>query len=141
MRPSLFQFVAQSDADELTRRLERAGYLVRRLDGRDIESAADLWAASARQLGHPEAKGWDGYADYLWQAILPDDDEGEGVAVVWEHADELAEHDMNAFALALDTLATIGRGANGQGLEVVTFFLGDGPGYRPLESLAALAED
>ena len=129
MRPSLFQFVAQSDAEELARRLEDDGYVLRRLDLSDVGSAEELWAATSEQLGIPPARGWDGYADYLWQAILPDDDEGEKVAVLVEHADELADGDMNALALLVDTLATIGRGAHGQELQVVAFYLGDGPGY------------
>jgi len=129
VRPSLFQFVAQSDADGLARRLEDDGYVLRRLDLGGVGSAEELWSATSEQLDIPESRGWDGYADYLWQAILPDDDEGEKVAVLVEHADELADEDMNALALLVDTLATIGRGAHGQELQVVAFYLGDGPGY------------
>jgi hypothetical protein len=141
VRPSLFQFVAQADADELTRRLEEDGYVIRRLDLSGVGSATEVWSATSDQLGIPPARGWDGYADYLWQAILPDDDEGERVAVAVEHADELADGDMNALALLVDTLATIGRGAHGQDLAVVAFYLGEGAGYSPLESLSALAAD
>ena len=132
MRFSLYNFAAQEGCESLVGRLQSEGYTLRRLDGSGIASAADLWASSSRQLGHRLAAGWDGHADYLAAALMPDDDEAGNVALLWEHADHLANADLGGFCAAFDTLTTIARAAYAQGTTILLFFLGDGPGFATM---------
>jgi hypothetical protein len=122
---SLYNFVAQKGVMPSSSAVRADGYAVRLLDGQTIGSAEEIWAESARQLGHGVSGNWDGYADYVAGALMPDDDEPAQVALVWEHADRLAQRELRAFCSAFDTLTTIGRAAYAQGTTVLLFFLGD----------------
>lgn len=132
---SLYNLVAQADAERLLPALGVDGFVIRRFDGAGVANAHDLWQAAVSQLGIETVGGWDGFADRMWSALLPDDDESDRVALVWEHADVLVAGELRAFLAAFDTLTTIGRQAYEQQIQVLTFYLGEGRSFPPLDEL------
>jgi hypothetical protein len=132
---SLYNLVAQADAERLLTALGEDGFVIRPFDGAGVANAHDLWQAAVAQLGIEMVGGWDGFADRMWSALLPDDDEGDRVALVWEHADVLVAGDLRAFLTAFDTLTTIGRQAYEQHIQVLTFYLGEGKNFPALDKL------
>jgi hypothetical protein len=135
MRFSLYNVVASRDGAILVEKLIRDGFALRRLDGANVRSAQEFWEASAKQLRHEIAKGWDGYADYVASALLPDEDEGNKVALLWTNVDTLIASDLRAFVTAFDVLTTFGRTAYAQGTEMLIFVLGEGAAFPLLAGL------
>lgn len=119
--------------------LERWGYLRFELDGRRMTSRQEAHRHIGEVFGFPDwyGAGWDAFNDCIGQFVV--DHDGQRVAVIWHHLEEMAEH-------APATLAEVGWGlletqigdmparnpANRTGIELVVFAVGDGPDFdRP----------
>src|SRR3954466_12772830 len=98
---SVFNLVAESDGAALRERLA-VDHVVRRVDG-DVGDGSQLRARFGDALGF-QASGWDSFADDVWNALLPDDDEGDRVALVWEHADALVDAHLEDFLTTFEIL-------------------------------------
>lgn len=129
---AIWNLIAQSDAGRLSKNLSAQGFVLRELDGHGVLDASGLWARAAETFGFDEVTNWDSFADRMWTALLPDDDEGEKVAFVWHHVDELLHGGLGVIFQVLDATLTIGRQAYGHELQVLTFMLGEGPNFPPL---------
>jgi hypothetical protein len=129
------QLVAEGDIDALRSRLTADGYVLRELDGAGIRDAATLWQRAGEAFGFDSVKGWDSFADRMWTALFPDDDEGDKVALIWAHADDLVDGALDAFLEAFDVLVTVVRGAYAEEIDLTVCFLGDGPGFARLADL------
>jgi hypothetical protein len=128
----VYQLVAQRDVERLRERLRADGYALRELDGSRLRGATGLWTRAGEAFGFSGVDGWDSFSDRMWAAMLPDDDEDDKVALVWEHADGLLPHGLGAFLEAYDVLVTIARQAYAQQVDVTILLLGDGEGFPPL---------
>jgi hypothetical protein len=53
----------------------------------------------AKQLGFEPPHNWSAFSDLLPNALLPDDDEGDKVAVLWAHADDVVDHSLRTFVI------------------------------------------
>ena len=131
----VYQLVAQGDVDALRAQLTADGYALRELDGADLRDAGGLWARAGDAFGFSDVKGWDSFADRMWNAVMPNDDEGDKVALIWGHADALEQASLPTFLEAFDVLVSMVRSAYGDDLDITVCFLGDGPGFRPLAEL------
>jgi hypothetical protein len=132
---SIFEVVAQRDADALRARLFLQGCPVRELDGTGVTDGLALQRRAAEAFGYeaPEESNWDAFADSVWMPVLPTEEEGDKVALLWEHVDDLMQADVRSFLTAFDVLIGVARQAYGsEGLDVTIFVLGDGPGFPPL---------
>jgi hypothetical protein len=129
MRFSLYNVVASSEEARLIETLTKSGYAIRRLDTANVHSAEELWEVSAKQLGHCGANGWDGYADYVAEALLPNDHEGDKVAFLWLNSDAVLVSNLGVFLTAFDVFTTLARAAYAQGTEVIFFLVGEGMNY------------
>jgi len=132
----VYQLVAQGDVDALRAELTADGYALRNLDGAGLGDAAGLWARAGEAFGFSDVAGWDSFSDRMWNAVMPNDDEGDKVALVWEHADALVQASLGTFLEAFDVLVTMVRSAYEQETDVTVCFLGDGPGFARLADLA-----
>ncbi|HET9626572.1 MAG TPA: hypothetical protein VFP84_34655 [Kofleriaceae bacterium] len=132
MRFSLYNVIASQDEATIVAKLSEDRFVLRRLDGANVRSAREYWDASAKHLRHRIANGWDGYAEYLAEAVLPNDEEGNKIAFLWVHADLLISSDLRAFLSAFDVLITLGRAAYARGTEMLIFLLGDGAAFPPM---------
>lgn len=135
MSYSLWNLCDRSDSVALLDALERSGFALRRVDTSGVSSSAALLDRFGEQLDF-SAGGWDSFADHMWTALLPDDDEGDRVALVWDHADDVAAEALDAFLQAMDVLIGVGRGAYAEDLQVITFLLGDGSSFAPVDVAA-----
>jgi hypothetical protein len=122
-RWSLLNLVSDQDADDLIAELEAEGYALRVFDGSGVVDKDSLIAKLAETFDFAPG-GWDSTADDLWNRLLPDDDEGDRVAVIWRHVDELLQHDLASFLEAVDILKTIGRRAYSSQTVMLIFLLG-----------------
>lgn len=129
---ALWNLVNEAETDRLIDELRADGMALRQFDTAGVTSREGLWSTVGDAFGVDDVQGWDSFADQLWMALLPDDDEGDRVAVIWRHADALLAADLGVFLEALDILTTTGRQAYSQGLTVLSFLLGAGSNFPPL---------
>jgi RNAse (barnase) inhibitor barstar len=132
--------VSQAAESALTSRLEKAGFDVRGLDGREIEDEESFFAQISRALGFPAYFGnnWDAFHDsfgdlaYLSKGPL---------AVVWREASRLLPANWPLLFRATHEIlvASCGLGRSTAGaepqLQCELFLVGSGPGFdaRPVE--------
>jgi len=124
----LWNLAARSDADVLVDALERSGFTIRRVDTADVNSKPGLCARFGETFDFTTG-GWDSFADNMWDTLLPNDDEGDKVALVWDHSDSLLDGGLETLLQAMDALIDIGRRASAEKLTVIIFLLGDGSNF------------
>lgn len=127
----MWNLCAQSDAADVIATLESSDFLIREVDTTGVRSAEDFRTRCGETFGF-QAGGWDSFADDMWMALLPDDDETK-VAFAWYHADALLDDNLGVLLTAMDLLTTIGRAAYTEGIEVITFAFGHGPNFPPVD--------
>ncbi|MFN3254760.1 MAG: barstar family protein [Ilumatobacter sp.] len=132
MRYSLWNLCAQADAPTLLDALDRSGFALRSVETAGVSTAQEFIDRCAETFGFPSG-GWDSFGDDMWNVLFPDDDEGDKVAFVWNHADALLDEGLDAMLHAVDVLAHTGRAAYADGVEIITFLLGDGPNFARVD--------
>jgi hypothetical protein len=132
-RYNLWNLVALHDLGALREELGRGGYALREFSTTQAADPQGLFDEISPQLGFRTPHNWSAFSDLLPNALLPDDDEGDRVAVLWAHADHLVQTSLGTFLTAVDVLVGLARQAYEQELHMILFLLGDGPNFPPLE--------
>lgn len=125
--PGLYRWLSRAHPAAVRRELAAAGWDLHRLDGREIQSVPELFAACADALQFPAYFGysWDALAaclaDLSW---LPE----RGRVLLWDRYGRLAANDPTAWLTARKVLDDAARARASAGASPLYVLIrGDGP--------------
>jgi RNAse (barnase) inhibitor barstar len=123
-----FIYCIHEDAEQVLRReLARLNFSVFALAGREVRDANSLHSELARTFSFPDYYGrnWDAFNDCFDDPALP-----RRSALLWTHAEQLAQADLKAFAEAVAVFREAADALSRDGRQFELMLLGTGPGFR-----------
>lgn len=137
-RPRLTNCVNQANFDKLMSDLHEHGYRIVVLNGATVQDKLSFLRQAGTDLPQPAeliAKdNWDAFSDSLWCGLYEFPD--TKVAIVWTHAQNMVNGNLEDFLVAVSSLADVGiEVANTEHgfphpMSLVIFLVGEGVNFR-----------
>lgn len=134
---AVINYVASTSLQELNDLLGAAQCGVVNLHGEMVRDKASLLAATSRQLFDGlDSHNWSALEDLLRNTVWKLDK--KFVALVWTDAHQMLNGGLSDLITAVDIFTGLSRNLYKQDRVFVTFLVGDGPNFPPLESKLAV---